>query len=80
MENENKSTENDNIFELYLKVLSKNLKTERTFKLFRGRLYSRLHDKRVKELNLNGILNVSYLFIVLIKCGTSTIELVSKIN
>lgn len=35
---------------------------------FKGRLYTRLHDKRIAELDLNGLVNVSHLFFVLIKC------------
>jgi hypothetical protein len=34
---------------------------------FKGRLYTRLHDKRITELDLNGIINVAHLFFVLIK-------------
>lgn len=38
---------------------------------FKGRLYTRLHDKRVAELDLNGMINVAHLFFTLIKCFAS---------
>ncbi|CAF0881111.1 unnamed protein product [Brachionus calyciflorus] len=37
---------------------------------FKGRLYTRLHDKRITELDMSGLLNVSYMFFILIKCFT----------
>lgn len=39
---------------------------------FRGRLYSRLGDKRLSELDLNGLLNLSYLFLVVLRSFTSS--------
>jgi hypothetical protein len=41
------------------------------WRTFKGRLYTRLHDKRVAELDLNGILNVAFLFFVLVKSFSS---------
>lgn len=38
------------------------------WRTFKGRLYTRLHDKRIADLDMNGIVNVAYLFYVLIKC------------
>lgn len=40
---------------------------------FKGRLYTRLHDKRITELDVAGLINVCYLFFTLIKSfSTST--------
>ena len=67
---------NDN-FNFYLKILSQLLSGDETlWRLFKGRLYTRLHDKRIQELNLNAILNVSYLFLILIKSISKPIEAV----
>jgi hypothetical protein len=49
---------------------------EALWRLFKGRLYTRLHDKRIQELNLGAILNVSNLFLILIKSITKPIEAV----
>lgn len=46
--------------------------TNPAWRTFKGRLYTRLHDKRIAELDLAGILNVSYLFYILIKCFSLT--------
>ena len=46
--------------------------TNLVWRQFKGRLYTRLHDKRIAELDLNGIVNVAYLFFVLIKCFSSS--------
>jgi hypothetical protein len=42
---------------------------------FKGRLYTRLHDKRITELDLNGMLNVAYLFFVIIRCFSNSASL-----
>ena len=75
-ESQNKSS---NIFHLFLKYLYLNLKESSTlvgvnqtsgpaaWRTFKGRLYTRLHDKRIAELELNGLLNLAYLFFALIK-------------
>jgi hypothetical protein len=41
--------------------------TNTVWRTFKGRLYTRLHDKRIAELDLNGFLNLAYLFFVIIK-------------
>lgn len=68
-----------NSFYFYLKLLSVmfNSNDENLWRLFKGRLYTRLHDKRIQELNLNAILNVSYLFLILIKTISKPLEAVS---
>jgi cytoplasmic iron level regulating protein YaaA (DUF328/UPF0246 family) len=69
--------QNANLFHFYLKLLSINIKDEQAWRLFKGRLYTRLHDKRIQELNLNAILNVSYLFLIMVRCSPIPIEPVS---
>lgn len=65
---------NTNLFHFYLKLLSMNIKDEQAWRLFKGRLYTRLHDKRIQELNLNAILNVSYLFLTMVRSIPIPIE------
>ena len=71
-----------NIYHLFLKFLYLNLKenpnpannnnastsTNNAWRTFKGRLYTRLHDKRIAELDLSGLANLAYLFFVLIRC------------
>jgi hypothetical protein len=67
-----------NCFHLFLRYLYLNLKETTTgdncqsnmssWRTFKGRLYTRLHDKRIGELDLCGIVNFSFIFFVLIKC------------
>ena len=65
-------TQSSNIYNLFLNYLYQNIKetttTNNGWRTFKGRLYTRLHDKRIADLDLNGIVNVAYLFNVLIKC------------
>ena len=70
-------TQSSNIYNLFLNYLYQNIKetngtttttTNNAWRTFKGRLYTRLHDKRIADLDLNGIVNVAYLFNVLIKC------------
>jgi hypothetical protein len=71
-------TQSSNIYNLFLNYLYQNIKetngttttttTNNVWRTFKGRLYTRLHDKRIADLDLNGIVNVAYLFNVLIKC------------
>ncbi len=67
-------TQSSNIFNLFLNYVYQNIKetngttTNNAWRTFKGRLYTRLHDKRIADLDLNGIVNVAYLFNVLIKC------------
>jgi hypothetical protein len=68
-----------NIYHLFLRLLFLNLKESANsssnasaWRTFKGRLYTRLHDKRIAELDLSGIINLAYLFFVLIKCFTSS--------
>lgn len=64
-----------NLFYLFLKFLFLNLEettsasnsTNLVWRQFKGRLYTRLHDKRIAELDLTGIINISHLFFILIK-------------
>ena len=68
----------ENSFYFYLKLLAVLLNNdENLWRLFKGRLYTRLHDKRVQELNLNAIINVSYLFMILTKTIAKPLEAVS---
>ena len=72
-----------NIYHTFLRYLFMNIKelslsnsnsistisnTNNAWRAFKGRLYTRLHDKRITELDMNGIVNVAYLFYVLVKC------------
>ncbi len=38
------------------------------WRTLKGRLYTRLHDKRVGELDSTGLVNLTSLFIVIIRC------------
>jgi hypothetical protein len=49
--------------------------TNLVWRQFKGRLYTRLHDKRIAELDLNGIINVAHLFFVLIKSFSTSSSL-----
>jgi hypothetical protein len=70
-------TISNNNFKFYLKLLAVMLNNdENLWRLFKGRLYTRLHDKRIHELNLNAIINVSYLFLILIKTIAKPVEAV----
>ena len=59
---------------MFLKFLYLNLKEASghsngaVWRTFKGRLHTRLHDKRIAELDLSGFINVAYLFCALIKC------------
>lgn len=50
--------------------------TNTVWRTFKGRLYTRLHDKRIAELDMNGYINLSYLFFVLIKSFSNSISMV----
>lgn len=50
------------------------------WRTFKGRLYTRLHDKRIAELDLNGFVNLAYLFFTLIKCFSSPSLAVNQIK
>ena len=59
---------------MFLRFLYLNLKETKSnssvsvWRTFKGRLYTRLHDKRIAELDLTGFINLGYLYFVLIKC------------
>lgn len=65
-----------NLYHLFLKYLYLNIKesnqanpsVNNSWRAFKGRLYTRIHDKRIAELDLTGLVNLAYLFYVLIKC------------
>jgi hypothetical protein len=65
-----------NLYHLFLRYLYLNIKesnqinpnVNNSWRAFKGRLYTRIHDKRISELDLNGLVNLAYLFYVLIKC------------
>jgi len=72
-----------NIYHTFLRYLFLNIKessssngssnhlttnTNNAWRAFKGRLYTRLHDNRIVDLDMNGIVNVAYLFYVLLKC------------
>ena len=65
---------NPNLYHMFLRFLYFNLKETSSssnvsvWRTFKGRLYTRLHDKRIAELDLTGFVNLAYLFFVLIKC------------
>lgn len=68
----------ENNFFFYLKLLALLISDDdNLWRLFKGRLYTRLHDKRIQELNLNAIINVSFLFLILIKTISKPVEAVS---
>jgi hypothetical protein len=79
-----------NIFHLFLKYLYLNLEesarnTENgaassAWRTFKGRMYTRLHDKRISELDLTGIINLAYLFFVLIKSFNSNSLVISQLR
>lgn len=79
-----------NIFHLFLKYLYLNLEesakitgnsaSSSAWRTFKGRLYTRLHDKRISEFDLTGIINLSYLFFVLIKSFSSNSLVISQLR
>ena len=83
-DHESSNNKSLNIFHLFLKYLYLNLKESSTlvganqtsspaaWRTFKGRLYTRLHDKRIGELELNGLLNLAYMFFALIKSFDSS--------
>ena len=83
--NESQST---NLYHLFLRFLFLNLKetsvssNASVWRTFKGRLYTRLHDKRIGELDLSGFINLAYLFLVLIKCfsGSATLAIESQLK
>ncbi|RNA43492.1 MMS22-like [Brachionus plicatilis] len=83
--------QSNNIFQIFLSFLFTNLKDGNTgsmssssgssnlvWRQFKGRLYTRLHDKRIAELDMSGFLNISYLFFTLIKCFSNSADLVTS--
>ena len=50
------------------------------WRTFKGRLYTRLHDKRIAELDLNGFVNLAYLFFTLVKCFNSPSLAISQLK
>ncbi len=83
-------TRSVNIFYMFLKYLYANLRdssnatssgsTSAAWRTFKGRLYTRLHDKRVSELDLTGIVNLAYLFFTLIKSFSSASPAISQLR
>lgn len=62
-----------NLFHLFLRYFYQNIKeneqgVSNSWRTFKGRLYTRIHDKRIADLDLNGLVNLAYLFYALIKC------------
>ncbi len=63
-----------NVYINYIRLLRQNINDDYTWRLFKGRLYTRLHDKRISELNLNAIANLSVMFLSLIQSITQPME------
>jgi hypothetical protein len=63
----------------YVRLLKHNLIDDYTWRLFKGRLYTRLHDKRIGELNLNAVANLAIMFLSLIESITQPMEPVRSI-
>ena len=85
--------QSNNVFHIFLSFLFINLKESNTgsnigsstinqtnlvWRQFKGRLYTRLHDKRIAELDMPGFLNITYLFFTLIKCFSSSSDLATS--
>lgn len=81
--------QSNNLFHLFLSFLFFNLKDANSrnsstnqanlvWRQFKGRLYTRLHDKRIAELEMTGFLNISYLFFVLIKSFSNSNDLITS--
>ncbi len=62
-----------------MRLLMQTLTDDYTWRLFKGRLYTRLHDKRISELNLNAVANLAIMFLLLIESVTRPMEPVNLI-
>jgi hypothetical protein len=72
---ESSSSTNSSSFSSASGAANSTMTTNNVWRTFKGRLYTRLHDKRIAELDLTGMVNVGYLFFVLIKCFSNSLSI-----